>query len=64
METQQPAPALPPPPPGVTSNFVNPETLDHKLKINTGLIVPVTSIFVLLWVYVRFGYKKIDMRRL
>ncbi|KAI0530317.1 hypothetical protein GGR58DRAFT_493819 [Xylaria digitata] len=58
METQQPTPALPPPP-GVTSNFVNPETLDHELKIGAGVVVPLTTIFVFLRVYVRFWMKKL-----
>ncbi|KAI1313524.1 hypothetical protein F5Y03DRAFT_336899 [Xylaria venustula] len=58
MDTQQPTPVLPPPP-GETSNFVNPESLGQQLKIGTGVVIPVTTIFVFLRVYVRFWVKKI-----
>jgi hypothetical protein len=56
-DTPQPTPALPPPP-GVTSNFDSPESLSQQLRIGTGIVVPITTIFVFLRIYVRIWIRK------
>ncbi|KAI0894988.1 hypothetical protein F4806DRAFT_503391 [Annulohypoxylon nitens] len=52
MATAPPTPAQSPPP-GVTSNFDNPETLVNKNNIAMGVSIPLITIFFFLRVYVR-----------
>ncbi|KAI1461618.1 hypothetical protein F4805DRAFT_453501 [Annulohypoxylon moriforme] len=58
MATVSPTPALPPPP-GVTPNFVNPESLVRQNNIAMGVSVPLITISFLLRVYVRIWIRRV-----
>ncbi|KAI1213911.1 uncharacterized protein F4807DRAFT_469664 [Annulohypoxylon truncatum] len=57
MATASPTPALPPPP-GVTSNFVNPESLTDENNIAMGVSIPLITISFFLRVYARIWIRK------
>lgn len=52
-----PTPALPPPP-GKTSNFNDPATLNGAMNIAMGIAIPLTTICFLLRTYVRIWIKE------
>ncbi|KAI0890591.1 uncharacterized protein GGS22DRAFT_194561 [Annulohypoxylon maeteangense] len=57
MATVSPTPALQPPP-GVASNFVNPESLAGKNNIAMGVSIPLITISFFLRVYVRIWIRR------